>query len=262
MTIKNFTFFSPNGTEFPVGSNNDGKLYMMLTGMNYGTIRRKDWSSPVNTALNVQYTDTSIIAGGRYFELSNETVALNPNSVNYIHANIDLTQTTHPVSLSAETADDSNNVDLNNNSGVLKVVIDIRTTNAMGVIKSEIPKIVTTLDEIHANFVKINGLGLYPNYSKNQWTIEQVQENLFRITCFVTSTENITNNIGQLKMGPYIGKPTLPSEFNEINSSVSIADSNKSVWIMRDGPGIRFISPNNQTGVNVTAKFEFIATKK
>ena len=26
MTIKNFTFFSPNGTEFPVGSNNDGKL--------------------------------------------------------------------------------------------------------------------------------------------------------------------------------------------------------------------------------------------
>ena len=262
MTIKNFTFFSPNGTEFPVGSNNDAKLYMMLTGMNYGTIRRKDWSSPVNTALNVQYTDTSIIAGGRYFELSGETVALKPNSVNYIHANIDLTQTTHPVSLSAETADDSNNVDLNNNSGVLKVVIDIRTTNAMGVIKSEIPKLVTTLDEIHANFVKINGLGLYPNYSKNQWTIEQVQENLFRITCFVTSTENITSNIGPLKMGPYIGKPTLPSEFNEINSSVSIADSNKSVWIMRDGPGIRFISPNNQTGVNVTAKFEFIATKK
>ena len=129
MTIKNFTFFSPNGTEFPVGSNNDGKLYMMLTGMDYGTIRRKDWSNPVNTALNVQYTNTSIIAGGRYFELLSETVALKPDSVNYIHANIDLTQTTHPVSLSAETADDSNNVDLNNNSGVLKVVIDIRTTN-------------------------------------------------------------------------------------------------------------------------------------
>ena len=262
MTIKNFTFFSPNGTEFPVGSNNDGKLYMMLTGMDYGTIRRKDWTSPLNTALNVQYTNTSIVAGGRYFELSNETVALKPNSVNYIHANIDLSQTSSPVSLSAETVDNSNKVDLNNNSGVLKVLIDIRTTNAMGVIKSEIPKLVTTLDEIHANFVKINGLDLYPNYSKNQWTIEQVQENLFRITCFVTSTENITSNIGQLKMGPYIGKPTLPSEFNEINSSVSIADSNKSVWIMRDGPGIRFISPNNQTGVNVTAKFEFIATKK
>ena len=63
-------------------------------------------------------------------------------------------------------------------------------------------------------------------------------------------------------MGPYIQKPTLPSEFNEINSSVSIADSNKSVWLMRDGAGIRFISPNNQTGVNAAAKFEFIATKK
>lgn len=262
MTINNFTFFSPNGTEFPVGSNNDAKLYMMLTGMDYGTIRRKDWTSPLNTALNVQYTNTSIVAGGRYFELSNETVALKADSVNYIHANINLSQTSRPVSLSAETVDNSNKVDLNNNSGVLKVLIDIRTTNATGVIKSEIPKLVTTLDEINANFVKINGLGLYPNYSKDQWTIEQVQENLFRITYFVTSRADITSNIGPLKMGPYIGKPTLPSEFNEINSSVSIADSNKSVWIMRDGPGIRFISPNNQTGVNVTAKFEFTATKK
>ena len=216
----------------------------------------------LNTALNVQYTETSIIAGGRYFELFNEMVALSANSINYIHANIDLTQTSSPVSLSAETVDNSNRVDLNNNSGVLKVLIDIRTTNAMGVIKSEIPKLVTTLDEVHANFVKINGLGLYPNYSKNQCTIEQVQENLFRITCFVTSTADITSNIGQLKMGPYIEKPTLPSEFNEIHSSVSVAESNKSVWIMRDGAGIRFISPNKQTGVNVTAKFEFIATKK
>ena len=79
MTIKNFTFFSPNGTEFPVGSNNDGKLYMMLTGMGYRTIRRKDWKSPLNTALNVQYVNTSIVAGGRYFELLNETVALKGN---------------------------------------------------------------------------------------------------------------------------------------------------------------------------------------
>ncbi len=157
MTIKNFTFFSPNGTEFPVGSNNDGKLYMMLTGMDYGTIRRKDWSSPLNTALNVQYTNTSIIAGGRYFELSNETVALKHNSVNYIHANIDLTQTTHPVSLSAETADNSNNVDLNNNSGVLKVVIDIRTTNGTGVISHKIPDNITYLDKVITNSLEMKG---------------------------------------------------------------------------------------------------------
>nr|AAT81517.1 putative receptor binding protein [Lactococcus phage Q68]AAT81518.1 putative receptor binding protein [Lactococcus phage Q67] len=153
MTIKNFTFFSPNGTEFPVGSNNDGKLYMMLTGMDYGTIRRKDWSSPSNTALNVQYTNTSIIAGGRYFELLNETVALKANSVNYIHANIDLTQTTSPVNLSAETINNSNRTDINNNSGVLKVLIDIITTSAIGVIKAEKPKQVTSLDEVTANNV-------------------------------------------------------------------------------------------------------------
>ena len=155
MTIKNVTFFSPNGTEFPVGSDNDGKLYMMLTGMDYGTIRRKDWSSPLNTALNVQYTNTSIVAGGRYFELSNETVALKPNSVNYIHANIDLTQTTHPVSLSAENSNNSNNVDLNNNPGVLKVVIDIRTTNGIGVISNKTPDNVTYLDKVITNSLEM-----------------------------------------------------------------------------------------------------------
>ncbi len=148
MTIKNFTFFSPNSTEFPVGSNNDAKLYMMLTGMDYGTIRRKDWERPSNIALNVQYTNTSIIAGGRYFELLNETVALKANSVNYIHANIDLTQTTSPVNLSAETINNSNRTDINNDSGVLKVLIDIITTSATGVIRTEKPKQVTSLDEV------------------------------------------------------------------------------------------------------------------
>ena len=148
MTIKNFTFFSQNGTEFPVGSNNDAKLYMMLTGMDYGTIRRKDWTRPLNTALNVQYTNTSIIAGGRYFELLNETVALKANSVNYIHANIDLTQTTSPVNLSAETINNSNRTDINNDSGVLKVLMDIITTSATGVIRTEKPKQVTSLDEV------------------------------------------------------------------------------------------------------------------
>lgn len=155
MTIKNFTFFSPNGTEFPVGSNNDGKLYMMLTGMDYKTIRRKDWSSPVNTALNVQYTNTSIIAGGRYFELVNETIALRANSVNYIHANIDLTKIANPVSLSAESTDNSNNVDLNNSSGVLKVVIDIVTTNGIGVVSSKTPDNMTYLDKVITNSLEM-----------------------------------------------------------------------------------------------------------
>ena len=148
MTIKNFTFFSPNGTEFPVGSNNDGKLYMMLTGMDYTTFRRKDWSRPLNTALNLQYTNTSFVVAGRYFELINETVALKADSLNYIHINIDLTKTTEPVSVSCETADNSNTIDLNNASGVYKRVVDIITTSAIGVIKAEKPKQVTSLDEV------------------------------------------------------------------------------------------------------------------
>ena len=190
MTIKNFTFFSPSGTEFPVGSNNDGKLYMMLTGMDYGTIRRKDWTSPLNTALNVQYTNTSIVAGGRYFELLNETVALKANSVNYIHANIDLSQTSSPVSLSAETVDNSNKVDLNNNSGVLKVLIDIRTTNAMGVIKSEIPKLVTTLDEIFS-FMGV----LYPQLPKTPAGVRFLDDIGNEYTAIVFKTEQVQDYI-------------------------------------------------------------------
>ena len=157
MTIKNFTFFSPNGTEFPVGSNNDGKLYMMLTGMDYGTIRRKDWSKTLNTALNIQYVNTSIIAGGRYFELLNETVALKADSVNYIHANIDLTQTANPVSLSAETANNSNRVDINNGSGVLKVCFDIVTTSGIGVTSTKPIAQTSALDSISANDMTVSG---------------------------------------------------------------------------------------------------------
>ena len=157
MTIKNFTFFSPNSTEFPVGSNNDGKLYMMLTGMDYGTIRRKDWTSPTNTALNVQYTNTSIIAGGRYFELLNETVALKGNAVNYIHANIDLTQTASPVSLSAEISNNSNRVDINNGSGVLKVCFDIVTTSGTGVTSTQPTVQTSILDSISANDMTVSG---------------------------------------------------------------------------------------------------------
>nr|AAT81523.1 putative receptor binding protein [Lactococcus phage HD5] len=157
MTIKNFTFFSPNGTEFPVGSNNDGKLYMMLTGMGYRTIRRKDWKSPLNTALNVQYVNTSIVAGGRYFELLNETVALKGNAVNYIHANIDLTQTANPVSLSAETSNNSNGVDINNGSGVLKVCFDVVTTSGTGVTSIKPILQTSTLDSISANDISLRG---------------------------------------------------------------------------------------------------------
>lgn len=160
MTIKNFTFFSPNGTEFPVGSNNDGKLYMMLTGLEYNSIRRKDWSNTLNTALNIQYVNTSIVAAGRYFELVNESVALQANAVNYIHVNIDLTNTTAPVSLSSETTDNSNSLDLNNKSGVYKVVVDIVTTDGQGVISKQTPRNITVLDQVNAKTVNVEELNV------------------------------------------------------------------------------------------------------
>ena len=172
MTIKNFTFFSQNGTEFPVGSNNDGKLYMMLTGMDYGTIRRKDWSNPINTALNVQYVNTSIVAGGRYFELLNETVALKGNAVNYLHAIIDLTQTANPVSLSAETSNNSNRVDINNGSGVLKVCFDIVTTSGTGVTSIE-PIVQTSIfDSVNSKNISVNDISVTGslNVPTQKWT--------------------------------------------------------------------------------------------
>lgn len=156
MTINNFTFFSPTGTEFPVSSNADGKLYMMLTGMELNTYRRKDWQAPIDTALNRQYSNTSLVVGGRYFELEAETVALQPSIDNYIHANIDLTTPTAPVSISVETADNSNSIDINNASGVLKRCFDIVTTDGISVISAKVPPMVTTLDVINPYIMSNN----------------------------------------------------------------------------------------------------------
>lgn len=148
MTINNFTFFSPTGTEFPVSSNADAKLYTMLTGMELNTFRRKDWSEPIDTALNRQYTNTSLVVGGRYFELEGESVELQPSSDNFVHANIDLTNTSAPVSISVEASDNSNATDINNGTGVLKQCFDIVTTDSMGVTAQQVPKQVTVLNEL------------------------------------------------------------------------------------------------------------------
>lgn len=158
MTINNFTFFSPNGTEFPVGANNDAKLYMMLSGMDYTTFRRTDWSAPVNTAMNIQYVNTSFIVAGRYFELINHTVALDANALNYIHINIDLTLTDNPVSVSCESTDNSNSIDLNNGSGVYKRVIDIITTDGLGVTNRVTPTQKMNVGDLTSNSLKTGNL--------------------------------------------------------------------------------------------------------
>lgn len=152
MTIQNYTFFSPNGTEFPVSANADAKLYLMLSSMGMVDFRRVDWAEPINTALNRQYTNTSLVVGGRYFELKNETVNLEASATNYVHANISLTDTANPVSLSVEAADNSNGVDINNDSGVLKKCIEIVSTDSMTVTGATTPKQNFTLaGDITAN---------------------------------------------------------------------------------------------------------------
>ena len=239
MTIKNFTFFSPNGTEFPVGSNNDGKLYMMLTGMDYRTIRRKDWSSPLNTALNVQYTNTSIIAGGRYFELLNETVALKGNAVNYIHANIDLTRTANPVSLSAETSNNSNGVDINNGSGVLKVCFDIVTTSGTGVTSTKPIVQTSTLDSISANDMTVSGSINVPVQTLTVETGNGLQLQLSKknndlvIVRFFGSVSNIQK--GWNMSGMWVDRPFRPATVQSIIGHFAGRDTSFHIDINPDG---------------------------
>lgn len=239
MTIKNFTFFSPNGTEFPVGSNNDGKLYMMLTGMDYGTIRRKDWSKTLSTALNIQYVNTSIIAGGRYFELLNETVALKGNAVNYIHANIDLTRTANPVSLSAETANNSNRVDINNGSGVLKVCFDIVTTSGTGVTSTEPIVQTSALDSISANDMTVSGSINVPvqtltveagNGLKLQLT---KKNNDLVIVRFFGSVSNIRT--GWKMSGTWVDRPFRPAAVQSLVGHFAGRDTSFHIDIDPDG---------------------------
>lgn len=134
MTIKKYTFFSPNGNNFPITANSDAKLYQMLGGMtDLSTFKAKHWVAPSNTALNRVYNNTSLFVGGRYFELESETVTLAPNATNYIHANINLSDTLEPVTISVETSENSNTVDINNDSGILKRCFEIVTTTASAV---------------------------------------------------------------------------------------------------------------------------------
>lgn len=239
MTIKNFTFFSPNSTEFPVGSNNDGKLYMMLTGMDYGTIRRKDWSETLNTALNIQYVNTSIIAGGRYFELLNETVALKANSVNYIHANIDLTQTANPVSLSAETSNNSNRVDINNGSGVLKVCFDVIVTSGTGVISTEPIVQTSAFGSISANDISLKGSINVPVQTLTVETGNGLQLQLIKknndlvIVRFFGSVANI--NKGDMMSGTWVDRPFRPSTVQSIIGHFAGRDTSFHIDINPDG---------------------------
>lgn len=262
MTIKNFTFFSPNGTEFPVGSNNDGKLYMMLTGMDYNTLRRKDWSDPIHTALNIQYVNTSLVVGGRYFELVGETVALTANAQNYIHANIDLTQTANPVSISAETSDNSNGIDLNNDSGVLKVVIDIVGTNGQGVVGTESPENITYLDKLIVKRASNEFGSLSAVKNIDGWYVQEMPNGMYHLTQIVTTNMAPNQPWGSLYISSEIGIPSIPSGYTKQYITATMSNTSNLMWCaITSLSAYRLISGSNTGTGNRQVKVEVFATK-
>lgn len=186
MTIRNYTFFSPNGTEFPVSANADAKLYMMMAGNDYSQFMIRHWSEPTLTGLNKVYSDTSILLGGRYFELNNEPVVLNANTVNYIHANIDPSNVTNPVTISVETSINSNSNDINIGNGVIKRLVDIVTTDATKVIKSETPEQSRGFDTVNSNKEVVKSLTVSDSISEpsatTQWKLPYCNNNGSRLT--------------------------------------------------------------------------------
>lgn len=205
MTITKFTFFSPNGDNYPVTSNADGKLYMMLTGMTYGTVRVRHWSTPLNTALNRVYLNTSVVVGGRYFELTDHSVALLPNTTNYIHAVIDLSTPLDPVAITVETANNSNTTDINNNSGTLKRLIETVTTNASSVMASSLANQAQSIDSL-----TVNSSISYPT---TQTTLSST--NVTGITIVksgnVCAIRMVGTNISGISNGGYFG--TIPAGY-------------------------------------------------
>ena len=153
MTIKNYTFLSPSGTEFPVSATADRRLYLMLGGMDYSAFKMNHWVSPTNTGLNRIYTDTSFILGGAYFELKAHTVTLNANTTNFVHVNIDLSNLTSPVFMTVEAQDNSNNIDINSKSGIIKRCVEVVTTNGTSVVTTTQKTQKVTFDALEVNAI-------------------------------------------------------------------------------------------------------------
>ena len=137
MTIKKYTFFSPNGNDFPVTANSDAKLYMALGNLDYTTFSRVDWSNTTQVGLTKTFVKTSFVVAGRFFQAENELVQLLPAATNFIHAVIDLSTPLDPVKFTSETTDNSNTIDINNSSGIYKRCIEKIVTNSGSIISTE-----------------------------------------------------------------------------------------------------------------------------
>ena len=77
------------------------------------------------------------------FELKEQAVVVSSNTNSYIHINIDLSNLASPVFVTVETQDNSNSVDINSNSGILKKCIENVRTNASSI--SDVTKITYSI---------------------------------------------------------------------------------------------------------------------
>lgn len=191
MAITKFTFFSPNGNDYPVTANADAKLYMMLSGVDYTTFKRKNWKPMQTVGLTRTYTNTSFVAAGRYFELINETITLKPSSKNYIHVNIDLSTPLDPVKITVETADNSNTIDINNGSGVYKRCFEIITTNSSGVTSAESIPQLNIFDNTQTNTVTADTVKVTNVTVDNKLTTKNIGVSGGITTYNLTATNNI-----------------------------------------------------------------------
>lgn len=195
MTITNYTFFSPNGDDFPVTANADGKLYMMLSGMLYDTMRVRHWKDPINTALNRVYTNTSVVVGGRYFELTDHSIALLPNTTNYVHAAIDLSDPLNPVTITVETANNSNTTDVNNDSGVLKRAFEIIVTSPSEVTTTRLVEQKYNLSSVIADSLEVSSTGSI-SFPRTKTTL--VSSNMPGVSIYKSANTVAIRLVGQL----------------------------------------------------------------
>lgn len=240
MAINNFTFFSPNGNDFPVTANADGKLYMMLTGLDYGQLRVRHWNAPLNSALNRVYTNTSLVIGGRYFELHDHSIILQPTVTNYIHAVIDLSTPLKPVTLTVEQSDTTNTTDINNNSGILKVCFETVVTSGSAVTSSALKTQVTSIDKLVAKDEEITTINGSVNLGNGMTCIWQKKGEIVNVRWSGTLTSINQNTYFSNTLPPEI-RPNTTKELigrfagGDLSFHVDVETDGRVKWWGRNG---------------------------
>lgn len=191
MTITKYTFFSPSGSEYPITSDADAKLYMMLSGVDYTTFKRKNWTPMTSVGLTRTYTNTSFVVAGRYFELKNHMITLTPATKNFVHVNIDLSTPLDPVSITVETADRSNTIDINNGCGVYRRCFETITTDSSGIVSSESIPQVNVFDNTQTNTVTADTVKVTNVTVDNKLTSKNIEVSGGITTYNLTVTNNI-----------------------------------------------------------------------